>query len=558
MRKILIFTAFFALFSLSTSLPTTPLTLDEKIGQMIVAATAIPEHNKEFMATEAYNLDPAYVTEMIRTYHIGGVIFLGKSTPAEQVALTNKFQDLSKHPLFIFLDAEWGLSMRMIENVITFPKAMTLGALAPEDMPLIYKCGLMIGTQLRALGIHSSLSPVCDINTNPQNPVINSRSFGEDPLLVAQKATAMMEGLYDGHTFPCAKHFPGHGNTSSDSHHVLPSITASKTALETMEFIPFRTLIKAGVPAIMMAHLDVPALTEQEGLPTSLSSKAIKVLRQEMGFEGLIITDALGMRGLTEGRDHHTLIRDALKAGNDILLCPVDVPQAVATIKQAVADSTISEEEIDMHVKRILRAKEKLAIERSVICDNNCLITREGALLKKQLYTAATTLARNENHRLPLRKSKTPIPLITIGTQKDTPFATTLPEQQAITSFFLPLTASPELCDELSTNVTEEPHIIIALHLTSRNGMIELLKDKSLPSYTTFINSLGKKATLVLFGNPYNLKYLSESGATIVAYENEREAQQAAAMTLVGKHTPRGQLPVTGSPEYPAGLSLQY
>lgn len=561
LRSTLIF-ALPSLFLTITAIDINHLSLDEKIGQMIIVATVSnPDYNKEFMASIPYHLEPSYVQKMIQEHHIGGVLFMGKSIPSEQVTITNTLQALSTHPLFIFQDAEWGLSMRMADNVIVYPKAMTLGALCPADDDLIYENGLIIGKQLRALGIHSSLSPVCDVNTNPKNPIINMRSFGEDPHTVARKAVAMMEGLRDSGTLPCAKHFPGHGNTSSDSHHALPFIPLSKAALDAVELIPFKALIHACVPAIMMAHIDVPSLTQQPGMPTSLSYEVItNTLRQTLGFDGLIMPDGLGMRGITDGRTERAIAIDAIKAGNDLLLCPVDVPCAIASIKDAISQGILSEHDIDTHVARIVRAKHLLSIERSVTYDGQQLMTPHALALKKQLYTTAITLARNEHNRLPLTQTTAPIAVITIG-QADSLFMHTLQSHLPITHYALPITASVATCDQLYEQLQEYSHIIISLHLPSRSGMIELATENminNVPPYVAFINRLGTRVTLVLFGNPYNVAHLPASGATIIAYENEPEAQEAAALTILGKHNPRGQLPVTASPTYPAGRSLSY
>lgn len=553
--------AFLSLILTLTSCIGTPLSLDEKIGQMIVVALVTnPDHNKDFMAISPYHLDPSYAKQMIKEFHIGGVLCMGKSIPAEQVALVNELQALSKHPLLVLQDAEWGLSMRM-SDVLVYPKAMTLGALSSPDNPLIYTCGCMIGSQLRALGIHSSLSPICDVNSNPANPIINTRSFGQNPYDVATKATLMMQGLADGATLPCAKHFPGHGNTSTDSHHALPYISATKEELTATELIPFYALIKAGIPAVMMAHLDVPSLTQQPTVPTSLSKAAIAMLRHAMQFDELIMPDGLGMRGITEGRDQRAIAIEAILAGNDLLLCPIEVPETIATIKQAVIDGIITEKMIDEHVERIIRAKQLLAIERTIIYDAQKLMTPEALELKKQLYTAAITVARNEDNRLPINATQKPIDVIAIGASSDASFITTLQDHLPITCHILPIDATQEMCIQLAQKLQDRSPLIISLHLPSRSGMIEMHQETTmtaLPPYVSFINNCENKVILVLFGNPYNLAHLQTTGATIIAYENEPEAQHAAALTIVGKHNPRGKLPVTASEQYLVGLSYSY
>lgn len=551
--------ALFALLATFTSLMGTPRILEEKIGQMIIVALVVnPAHNTNFMAVSPYHLDPAYAKKMIQDHQIGGLLCLGTSTPQEHVTLIHECQALSKEPLFIFQDAEWGLSMRMTDGVMVYPKAMTLGALVAEDDHLIYQCGLQIGKQLRALGIHSSLSPVCDVNNNAQNPIINTRSFGQDPQLVAKKATLMMQGLRDGGTLPCAKHFPGHGNTSTDSHHTLPYIAATQDELTAIELVPFAALIKAGISALMIAHLDVPSLTNQPGMPTSLSKSVIQRIRHNMQFQGLIMPDGLGMGGLTESIDQDTIIINAVLAGNDLLLCPIEVPRAIASIKDAVMRGIITEQTIDEHVARIMHAKKMLAIERSITYNESQLISTEAVALKQQLYTAAITLARNEDNRLPLT-TQIPIDVVIIGQSQH--FHTTLEQYVPITIYRLPLDATQQMCDHLFAQLHDRSSIIISLHLPSRSGMIEMHKEAlvtTTPPYVSFIKKFGKKASLVLFGNPYNVAHIDTTGATIIAYENEPEAQHAAALTIIGKHNPRGQLPVTAGIGYPAGFSVAF
>ena len=539
------------------------LTLEEKIGQMCVVATmANPARNPEFVQKCLYSLDPSYAKKMIDKHQIGGIIFLGASTPEEQVVLANELQQQSRSPLLIFLDAEWGLSMRMAEGVTVYPKAMTLGALSDQDDQLIYQLGYEIGTQCRAIGVHSSLSPVCDVNNNPQNPIINMRSFGQNPALVAKKALLFMHGLQKANTLGCAKHAPGHGDTATDSHHQLPVIRHKRERLNEIELHPFTQLIAQGIDAIMTAHLDVPELTGKEGLPASLSKKVVTDLfRKEMGFDGLIITDGLGMKGLTDQLSHDEIAVQTVKAGTDILLCPVDVSGAIEALKNAVTTGEISEKEIDEHVERILNAKKRTKIERCITLLKEKLVSPEAHNLKKDLYRAAITLARNDHNRLPLKPNET-IAIVTISDeQHEIPFVEKLKLCLNTTCHTLSTKATRAECDQLYENLQNTAHIIINVHLPSRSGMIEMESEtinQKPPSYVSLINALGKKATLILFGNPYNLAQMPNSGATILAYENEPEAQVAAAETIMGTHFPRGQLPVTACDEYKEGTSLRY
>lgn len=539
------------------------LSLKEKIGQLFVVATVTNEEkNATFMETQPYNLEQEYALDMIKNHHIGGIIFLGTSTPHEQMAVTNQFQKASEIPLLIAQDAEWGLSMRHKEGVVTYPRAMTLGALADEDDELIYEVGHEIGRHCKAIGVHYNAAPVVDVNNEPENPIINTRSFGEDPKKVSKKAALFMRGMQDVGIITSAKHFPGHGNTKEDSHVALPIVPHTRDELNKTELVPFKHLIDQGVDAIMTAHLAVPNLTEEPTIPATLSHNVItKLLREELKFDGLIVTDGLGMKGVTDQLKPGEPELNALLAGNDILLCPVDVPRAIELIEHAIKDGTISEAEIDEHVARVLRTKEKALNTQPIKYNPELLLSDRAKKLKARLYRAAITLARNQHNTLPLQKTDAPIPVITNDTNANPPFVQELRKYLKIEHQHLSPNASQKECEQLESQLSGNSQIITGLYAPGRSGMLELQhteKGEGSSPYTSLIRRLGKRALLVLFGNPYNLKHLPESAATIVAYENEPEAQVAAAETIVGIHNPRGKLPVTASEEYPAGLGLSY
>ena len=551
--------------SLSAGIPMLDqLSFEQKIGQLfVVAAVSDEERNASFMATHPYQLEQKHALEMIKEHHIGGIIFLGASTPEKQVEATNMFQARSSIPLLIAQDAEWGLSMRHQEGVVTYPRAMTLGAIADEDEALIYQVGHEIGRQCKAIGMHFNCAPVVDVNNEPENPIINSRSFGEDPELVAKKAALFMRGMQAAGILTCAKHFPGHGNTKTDSHIALPVVPHTRAALERTELVPFKHLIEQRVDAIMTAHLAVPHIAEETTTPATLSHNVItKLLRNELGFAGLIVTDGLGMKGVTDQLEPGEPELKALLAGNDILLCPVDVPRAIERIKQAVQDGILSEAAIDEHVDRMLRTKKKAGIMHPVTYDKELLQSDAARALKSNLYRAAITLAHNEGYALPLQAQERTIPVVTNDADANPPFVQKLSEYLAIEHHHIAPDASQAECDRVEEQLRGHPQIITTLHIPGRSGMLELQHtqqgEKGSSPYTSLINKLRARALLVLFGNPYNLKHLPHNAATIVAYENEPEAQTAAAETVVGIHNPRGMLPVTASQAYPHGLGLGY
>lgn len=332
------------------------MSLREKIGQLfILAAVADESRHKDFMVTAPYNITTDYIKHIITTYRPGGIIFLGKGTTKHIVDATNMYQTLSTSPLLIALDAEWGLSMRL-QDAVVFPRNTIVGEI--NDVDLTYQMAQEIGRQLTLIGVHCNLAPVVDVNNNPLNPIIATRSFGDNPELVAQHSIAYMRGLHDAGILSCAKHFPGHGDTTTDSHHDLPVIEHTRSRLDTIELYPFKELIKAGTPAIMTAHLCVPAL-EPTRIPTSLSHTVVTdVLKNELGFTGLVITDGLGMKGVTQQYAPGDIELQAFLAGSDMLLCPVDMPKAVALIEQAIINDTVSEQELDARVIKILKAKQ--------------------------------------------------------------------------------------------------------------------------------------------------------------------------------------------------------
>ena len=284
------------------------LTVDEKIGQlfMIQAYSNKDEKHKN------------YIIDMIEKYHIGNLIFM-QGTPDKQVVLNNKFQEKTKRvPLLIGFDGEWGLDMRL-KNTYRFPWNMTLGAI--EDEKLLAEVGKRIGEHCKRVGIHMNFAPVVDINTNPENPIIGNRSFGESKEEVAEKSVAFTKGMQSVGVLANAKHFPGHGDTATDSHLTLPTLNFTETRIDTLELYPFRKQFDNGVASVMTAHLSIPALEPNVELPTSLSKKVVtELLQQKLGFQGLVLTDGLNMKGAANYASSAEINLAAILAGNDMLL----------------------------------------------------------------------------------------------------------------------------------------------------------------------------------------------------------------------------------------------
>ena len=327
------------------------LSIDQKIGQLFtiwVATKQGPEKMKE-------------VSSIIEKNHLGGLIFsLGNIV--DQAKATNKFQAISKVPLLIGMDAEYGIGMRL-DNAFSFPFNMTLGAI--EDNSLIYKVGKRIGAHAKRLGVHINFAPVTDINTNPNNPIIGSRSFGEDKINVTLKSLAYLKGMQSEGIMGSAKHFPGHGDTSTDSHKTLPIIDFSAKRINNVELYPYKELIKNQLSGVMVAHMEVPSLEKTPKLPSTLSKNIItKLLKNKLKFEGLIITDAMDMKGVVDFNKDESADVNALLAGNDVLLMPDDLDESTKSIKKALKNGIISEKRLSYSVKKILLAKYKAGLHK--------------------------------------------------------------------------------------------------------------------------------------------------------------------------------------------------
>ena len=369
------------------------MTIDEKIGQL-------------FMVQAYSNLDEkheAFITEMITKYHVGSLIFM-QGTPEKQAVLNNKYQALSKLPLMIGFDGEWGLDMRL-KNTYKFPWNMALGAIQNDS--LVRKFGEHLGKHCKRLGIHVNFAPVVDININPLNPIIGNRSFGESKENVTQKAIAFTKGMQKYGVMANAKHFPGNGDTEADSHHTLPFLDFDKARLDSIELYPYKRLFDAGVGSVMTAHLNIPSLESNANLPTSLSKNVVTdLLKKELGFNGLIITDGLNMRGATDYATSAEVDLSAIKAGNDLLLIPQDVPASVRLLKQDLTLKALSEERLDFSVRKILKAKYWMGLNnyKPVALENlqEDLNTVEDEILHRNLVKNSLTVIKDEKQNIPL------------------------------------------------------------------------------------------------------------------------------------------------------------
>lgn len=515
------------------------MTLDQKIGQFFMAAAYSNKDERH----------QSHVHNLVAQHHIGGIIFF-QGGPHRQAVLTNRYQAAASVPLFVGIDGEWGLGMRL-DSTISFPRQMTLGAV--EDNQLIYQMGVEIANQCKRLGIHINFAPVADINSNPTNPVIGNRSFGEDKHNVAAKASAYMKGMQHQHILTAAKHFPGHGDTSTDSHYDLPVLTHSYETLLETDLYPFKKLINDSIVGIMSGHLHIPAIDNTIDVPATLSPKVINgLLREKLGFNGLVFTDAMNMKGvLKTGRSAEINLK-ALLAGNDILVFAQAIPESIALIKTAVKNKTISEKFINEKVRRILQAKYWAGLHQQKPVELQNLVSdlnpNSSHQLIRKLQAAAVTVARNEHQLLPLHnESLEGVTSVSIGAKSQTLFQKTLTQLHSPISHHL--FAASDLNQSDVTNMLNylKPYstVIVSVHgVTTRSsnnyGIHPLTSD--------FIHQLkasGKKVILTVFGNPYSLRVLPVTDVTICTIDDNTTTQQTAARAIMGATSVNGQLPVS-------------
>jgi beta-N-acetylhexosaminidase len=494
----------------------------------------------------------ALLPGLITRYNIGGLIFM-QGTPVSQALICNRYQSMATTPMLISIDGEWGLNMRL-DGTTCFPHQLTLGAIQDEN--LIFKMGQDIGRQCKRLGIHVNFAPVVDINNNPNNPVINDRSFGEDANNVISKSLAYMKGMQSQGILACAKHFPGHGDTEVDSHKDLPSLPFDRKRFDEVELKPFIALQKNNVASMMVGHLAVPLLEPDTKVPATLSQKIVTdLLRNELHFDGLLFTDALNMKGVTKNYTPGMVDLKALLAGNDILLFSEDVPKAVNAIFYALDHNLITKAQIKARVAKQLYYKYKagLAVNKYIAIENlnQDLNTIETNKLNVSLYEAAITAL--SPHLPNVYQNKTLI--ITINSDTATLLAKQLQSLGGATLLVMGKNTIPTMLKVAdSLNIFEE--VIIDLHgmsrFASRNYGISLEEKQ-------FIQQLSKtkSTTLLLFGNPYSLKNFDQIPA-IVAYEDNAYSQQAMANVLLGYSSCNGLLPITGNAQYAFKMGNAY
>ncbi|MDR1523847.1 MAG: serine hydrolase [Tannerella sp.] len=512
---------------------------DERIGQlfMIVAEPVAETRN----LTKLVNL--------VDRQKIGGILFQ-RGEPEAQVFVTNRLQKEARIPLFIALDGEWGLSMRL-NNTTRFPKNMMIGAIS--DLNLIEQYGEEVGRQCREMGIHVNFAPDVDVNSNPENPVIGIRSFGEDPEDVALKAIAYAKGLEKAGIISVAKHFPGHGDTNSDSHHSLPTILHDKERLENVELYPFGKYIKSGLSGIMVAHLNIPALGTNSR-PGSLSGEIVtKLLRDRMGFEGLCFTDGLAMKGAAAGKGESIAVQ-ALKAGNDVLLGPVNPEEEFKAVKQAVRKKQLNMSDLDERCRKILRYKYIAGLNHSKTIPAKSLHERlntpHAEWLNARLNAEAVTVVKNRENILPLKQlDKKHIAAVSLGGMTGNEFHNTLNKYGNTDCYNIPVNADYNEKTNIFGRLNGYDVIICSVHSTKTEDSPELRKLVS-----------EKDVVFVFFTVPYHCakfgNSIEKAQALVIAYEPTLLAENFAAQAVFGGIPAKGSLSV-GIPDlFPLGIGI--
>lgn len=514
----------------------------ERIGQL-------------FMVAAYSNRDSNHVksiADLVRNYQIGGLIFF-QGGPVRQALLCNYYQSLAEIPLLIAMDAEWGLSMRL-DSTLRFPRQMALGAI--EDDSLIYSFGREMANQCKRLGVHLNFAPVIDINNNPLNPVINDRSFGEDRYNVAGKGLMYMSGMQHGGILANAKHFPGHGNTDKDSHKTLPLVNQSKEEIDSVELYPFRELFKRNLASIMVAHLNVPALDSSERIASTLSKPIVTdLLKNKLGFKGLIFTDALNMKGVSAYFPPGVCELKALLAGNDILLFPENVPVAVEAIENAIFNGEISQEEIDSRVRKLLIAKYRAGLNNYKPIEltrlNSDLNNPNAVFISRKLSEKSLTLLKNHDNLIPFKNIyRQKIALLSIGDSVSNEFSETIHLYTKAESFYIPKNAKITDFEIMENRLHHYDIVIVEMHELNRS---EIKNYGMTLQALSFLGKLDKKTNLVtvVFGNPYSLKNLDGlTGPVVMAYEDNEFSRSEAAQLLFGAIKAKGHLPITASPVF--------
>ncbi|MEE8349960.1 MAG: glycoside hydrolase family 3 N-terminal domain-containing protein [Acidobacteriota bacterium] len=534
------------------------MTLDEKIGQLIIGGT-----NSDFTNVKSDKFQQ--IRSDITRYHVGGYHAFGGEL-LSAAFLIRRMQELASVPLLITADMEGGTGL-IFRGGTRFPRAMALGAtFDPENARRV---GRMTAMEARSIGVHVNFYPVVDVNNNPLNPIINIRSFGEDPQRVSDMAVAYVEGFQETGLIATAKHFPGHGDTSRDSHLQLPVIPVSRERLDQVELLPFQKVIQAGVRAVMTAHLVIPALEPQPNLPATLSRRiSTGLLKEEMGFEGLIVTDAMNMGGLRHHYGDAEAAVLAFSAGADLILFPLSIGKAFRGLRDAVRQGRISADRLNLSVQRILQVKASLGLHQGPRSYLSAIDQQVGApeQLKssQRIMDRAITLVRDEKDVLPF----------TLGPKAKVLLVTVLDERRpresrgaAFAAEFLirhrqteHVEVLPDVSEEKIESIRklaeDADFVVVGIYIRTAANKGEFGLSPNEMTLLEIVSRNPKPAALVVFGSPYLLSLISHLPTYIVAYDDHKGAELAAVKSILGEISFRGKLPVSLPDLYPVGHGI--
>jgi len=518
------------------------MTLKEKVGQLFMIAAYSNKDQK--------HLDT--IQKQIKEFGVGGLVFF-QGGPVRQAKQTNFYQSVSKVPLLIAMDAEWGLNMRL-DSTARFPYNMTLGAVKDND--LVRKVGKKIGEHCNRLGVHINFAPVVDINTNSKNPIIGVRSFAEDKYNVTAKAVAFTEGLQSQQVFACAKHFPGHGDTDKDSHKTLPTVLLSKERIDSVEMYPYKKLFKKEMAGVMVAHLNVPSLEKEVGVPSSLSHHIVTdILKEKLGFKGLVFTDALGMKGVANFKEPGEVDLAAFKAGNDILLMGEDVSKGIYKIIEAYNKKEITEERLAHSVKKILVAKFNVGLNNFTPIETSNLIgdlnDAENDSLNEEVFINAITVLKNKNNILPIQKDENKkVAFISLGGGNSVSFL------KALQSYINVDDVSDLKQKKMLKKLKKYDEVVVSYHRLNSRLTAKISKEDKIKIEEIAKNN---KVVLEVFASQYSLEDVSFKNieGVLISYENSEIAQKVSAEIITGKKESKGKLSASLNSQFISGSGIE-
>ena len=521
------------------------LSKDERIAQLMVARlSSIDAKTKKVIFYDTK------VAALVKQYNIGGIC-LFQGSPEKQATILNSLQAIAKTPILMCIDAEWGLGMRMTDSVLPLPRQMMLGAM--KDASIVYQYGAIVAEQCKRMGIQVNYAPVIDINNNPLNPVINDRSFGEDKYKVADFGIAYMKGMQDNAVLACAKHFPGHGDVSVDSHYDLPVINKSFAQLDSLELYPFKKIFEAGVGSVMIAHLYIPSIDTAKNRATSLSKKNIQaLLRNQLNYQGLTFTDALEMQGVKKFFPNEEASVQSIIAGNDMLCLPGDIPLSIQKIKTAIKQKKISWEQIEQHCKKVLLAKYQLGLTQSPIINTQNLTedlnSKIANMRKTVAENAITLLAKQNDAFFPLSVSTHnkagDVAVVAIGTSRANEFCKQLISDYNAGVYYFDFNKTTGDADALfNTLKSKYKKIIVGIHNVSRYPGSNFGISKAAAQLVNRLQN-ETESILFLFGNAYAAKNFCNAKNMVICYEDDAIIQNTAVEFLKGNLEYKGVLPV--------------